>query len=590
MPGRRRGSRRSPASCAPCSASSPSCAARAACPSCCAPAPDPGALADGVATWAELDDERRARGARRASTSAERVQLVLDWARDHLAELQVAESIRNDVTEGVDKQQREYLLRQQLAAIRKELGEGDDDVVAEYRAKLADARRCRDDLQRDRQGDRPARADELAVARAGLDPHLARPRLRAAVGQPQRRQPRPGRRPGGARRRPLRPRRREGPHRRVHGRAQAARRARGGGRRRATDEREPSADDARRSSGRRDHHARRAARRRQDEPGRVGRPGDGPQVRARRARRHPRRGRDPRPPAHLRRLAAGPHRQGDDRGRHDEPRDPARRGRQARRRRLVGRPDRGPARGARPGPEPHVPRPLPRGRSRPVRRRVHRHRQRARHRSRRRCSTAWRSSASTATPTTRRCSSPAATCCPASSSAPGCGDGRAGRRRRHDPGRRPPLHAGGRRAVAGARARPAGPQGGGEGRRRRDAARRSTPDDLNDWLGRPKVVDDVPERTELPGVATGLAVTGAGGDVLFIETTAFPDGRRGRAGPDAHRPARRRDEGVGPDRPQLRALARRRAGHRPRVDAPPRSTSTCRPVPCPRTGRRRASR
>ena len=45
---------------------------------------------------------------------------------------------------------------------------------------------------------------------------------------------------------------------------------------------------------------------------------------------------------------------------------------------------------------------------------------------------------------------------------------------------------------------------------------------LVDWLGRPKVVDDVPERTQLPGVATGLAVTGHGGDVLFIETTAFP--------------------------------------------------------------------
>ena len=67
---------------------------------------------------------------------AERVQLVLTWARDHLAELQVAETIRNDVTEGVDKQQREFLLRQQLAAIRKELGEGDDDVVGEYRTKL----------------------------------------------------------------------------------------------------------------------------------------------------------------------------------------------------------------------------------------------------------------------------------------------------------------------------------------------------------------------------------------------------------------------------------------------------------------------
>ena len=51
------------------------------------------------------------------------------------------------------------------------------------------------------------------------------------------------------------------------------------------------------------------------------------------------------------------------------------------------------------------------------------------------------------------------------------------------------------------------------------ARRRAT----KDWLGRAKVIDDVPERTELPGVATGLAVTGHGGDVLFIETTAFPD-------------------------------------------------------------------
>jgi ATP-dependent Lon protease len=51
-----------------------------------------------------------------------------------------------------------------------------------------------------------------------------------------------------------------------------------------------------------------------------------------------------------------------------------------------------------------------------------------------------------------------------------------------------------------------------------------TPGQLREWLGRPKIVDDVPDRTELPGVATGLAVTGAGGDVLFIETTAFPTG------------------------------------------------------------------
>jgi ATP-dependent Lon protease len=46
--------------------------------------------------------------------------------------------------------------------------------------------------------------------------------------------------------------------------------------------------------------------------------------------------------------------------------------------------------------------------------------------------------------------------------------------------------------------------------------------DVRTWLGRVKVDDEVQERTSVPGVATGLAVTGAGGDVLFIETTAFP--------------------------------------------------------------------
>ncbi len=98
-------------------------------------APEPGALADGVVTWADLDEDRR-RAVLTAIPVADRVELVLTWAREHLAELQVAESIRNDVSEGVDRQQREYLLRQQLAAIRKELGEDDGDVVGEYRTRL----------------------------------------------------------------------------------------------------------------------------------------------------------------------------------------------------------------------------------------------------------------------------------------------------------------------------------------------------------------------------------------------------------------------------------------------------------------------
>ena len=44
-------------------------------------------------------------------------------------------------------------------------------------------------------------------------------------------------------------------------------------------------------------------------------------------------------------------------------------------------------------------------------------------------------------------------------------------------------------------------------------------DDLRDYLGRPRHTPESAERTAVPGVATGLAVTGAGGDVLFVEAS-----------------------------------------------------------------------
>ncbi len=50
--------------------------------------------------------------------------------------------------------------------------------------------------------------------------------------------------------------------------------------------------------------------------------------------------------------------------------------------------------------------------------------------------------------------------------------------------------------------------------------------DLKDLIGRPRFTPDAPERTSVPGVATGLAVTGLGGDVLFIEASAH----QGKAG------------------------------------------------------------
>ena len=46
-------------------------------------------------------------------------------------------------------------------------------------------------------------------------------------------------------------------------------------------------------------------------------------------------------------------------------------------------------------------------------------------------------------------------------------------------------------------------------------------DTLVKFLGRPRFTPESAERTAVPGVATGLAVTGAGGDVLFIEATPW---------------------------------------------------------------------
>ena len=58
----------------------------------------------------------------------------------------------------------------------------------------------------------------------------------------------------------------------------------------------------------------------------------------------------------------------------------------------------------------------------------------------------------------------------------------------------------------------------------RAAGRRSTCAPVRDALGRQKFFQEAAERTAVPGVATGLAVTGTGGDVLFVEATAH-DGR-----------------------------------------------------------------
>jgi ATP-dependent Lon protease len=71
----------------------------------------------------------------------DRLRLVLGWARETLADLTLRERIKTDVEEGMEKTQREFLLRRQLEAIKKELGqmgEGDDADPDDYRTKIAD--------------------------------------------------------------------------------------------------------------------------------------------------------------------------------------------------------------------------------------------------------------------------------------------------------------------------------------------------------------------------------------------------------------------------------------------------------------------
>jgi ATP-dependent Lon protease len=97
-----------------------------------------GALADGFGAWSDMPTEHKVELLETVDVEA-RVERALELARDALAELEVAEKIREQVGEGMEKQQREFLLRQQLQAIRKELGEDEEgNAVEELRAKAAE--------------------------------------------------------------------------------------------------------------------------------------------------------------------------------------------------------------------------------------------------------------------------------------------------------------------------------------------------------------------------------------------------------------------------------------------------------------------
>ncbi|MEV6363762.1 endopeptidase La [Nocardia asteroides] len=70
---------------------------------------------------------------------AARLTKQIEWIKDHIAEVEVTEKISEDVREGMEKSQREFLLRQQLNAIRKELGEDEPDGADDYRTRVENA-------------------------------------------------------------------------------------------------------------------------------------------------------------------------------------------------------------------------------------------------------------------------------------------------------------------------------------------------------------------------------------------------------------------------------------------------------------------
>jgi ATP-dependent Lon protease len=99
---------------------------------------EPGALADTSGYSPDLTFEQKVRLLETVDVR-ERLELALELQRERLALMQVRQRIQEDVESGVEKQQREYILRRQLESIRKELGEDEGSVIDEYRTKIAEA-------------------------------------------------------------------------------------------------------------------------------------------------------------------------------------------------------------------------------------------------------------------------------------------------------------------------------------------------------------------------------------------------------------------------------------------------------------------
>ena len=329
---------------------------------------DPGRLADFIASGLGTIGTDTKQEVLQTLDVRARLDLLNRLLIKELEVLELGSKIQSQVQSEVGKNQRDYFLREQLKAIQKELGEGDDQTreIEELRTKLEAAglpEAVKKEALRelDRLSKMPPAAAEYTVARTYLDWIVALPWSKKTDESIdlKKTQADHGRRALGAREG-------EGAHPRIPRGAQA----------------QPRHEGA-------DPVLRRPAGRRQDLAGALDRAVARPQVRAHLARRRARRGRDSRPSPHLHRRAAGPDHPGPAPRRVEEPGLHARRDRQARQR-LPRRSVVGAARSARPGTEQHLPRPLSRRAVRPVARCCSSPPPTCSTRFRRRCATAWK--------------------------------------------------------------------------------------------------------------------------------------------------------------------------------------------------------
>jgi len=100
---------------------------------------EPGALADTSGYAPDLTFEQKVKLLETTDVT-ERLELALEYQRERLAQLQIRRRIREDVESGAQKQQRDYLLRKQMDSIRRELGEDDGSFIDEYRTKIDESK------------------------------------------------------------------------------------------------------------------------------------------------------------------------------------------------------------------------------------------------------------------------------------------------------------------------------------------------------------------------------------------------------------------------------------------------------------------